>query len=56
MNMTVSIKHTEWADGKWLVVVFVETTSGSYSGPHVLDLPEDASDEDLEAAIVALYG
>lgn len=53
--MTVRIQQKSFSDGQHTVVAIVETDGGTYVGPHVLDLPEDASDEDITAAIDALF-
>ena len=39
----------------WLVVAFVLLPSGTRVGPYVIDLNENAEENEIKAAILALY-
>ncbi|XAI95799.1 hypothetical protein [Microcystis phage Mae-JY24] len=60
--MTVTIEHAEAllnADGEYLayyVRARVEDAQGQRTGPYWLDLTEDATTADLEAAVLAIWG
>ena len=54
--MTVTISEAVYSDGLWTVVAVVDSASGTFVGPFILDLPEDATDEELIAAIEEIVG
>lgn len=41
-------------NGLWTAVAIVDGPKGTFVGPFILDLPEDATDEELVAAIQQL--
>lgn len=51
----VEITSSQWIGSGWSVVATVTLADGSRTGSYVLDLPENASPADLEAAVLALY-
>jgi hypothetical protein len=54
--MIVIIQETVWANNQWLVVASVDAGTGTMVGPYLLDLPEDATNEEMIAAIEAIVG
>lgn len=50
----ITISEAIYSDGLWTVVAVVDSASGTFVGPFVLDLPEDATDADFIAAIDAI--
>lgn len=54
--MEVTINKKEWTGIAWMVYAIIKDAAGTRSGPHTIDLPEDASDSAIKAAIAALYG
>lgn len=52
--MTVTISEAVYSNGLWTVVAVVDNTSGTFVGPFILDLPEDATEAELIAAIEAI--
>lgn len=51
----VVIRSAQWADGRWTVLATIEQAGASRSGPHVIEGPETMSEEDLIAAVAAVY-
>jgi hypothetical protein len=51
----VTILAAEFVGTGWFVQATVEDDQGSRRGSYLLDLPEQASREDIERAILALY-
>lgn len=51
----VKISSRTWSDGAWHVCATITLPHGTLTAPHVLDLPEDASDAELSAAVLTLY-
>lgn len=49
------IENAVYQNGIWFVHTVVSTESGTRSGTHQVELGEDASVEDLEAVVLALY-
>ena len=54
--MTVTISEAVYSDGLWTVVAVVDSTSCNFVVPFILDLPEDATDEELIAAVEEIVG
>jgi hypothetical protein len=52
--MTITISEAVYSDGVWSVVAIVDSASGVFVGPFILDLPEDATEAELIAAIEAI--
>ena len=52
--MTVTISEAVYSDGLWTVVAVVDSSSGTFVGPFILDLSEDATETELIAAIEAI--
>ena len=52
----VTIERKEWTGEAWFVFATVVTGDDSRSASHILTLPETASDADISAALLALYG
>lgn len=57
--MTVTISEAVYSDGLWTVVAIVDSSwlyspTGTFVGPFILDLPEDATEAELIAAIEAI--
>jgi hypothetical protein len=50
----ITISEAVYYDGLWTVVAVVDSTSGTFVGPFILDLPEDATEAELIAAIEAI--
>ena len=50
----ITISEAVYSDGLWSVVAVVDSASGTFVGPFILDLPEDVSDADIVAAIEAI--
>lgn len=42
-------------DNGWNVDCAVDTDTGTRAGLHYVDLPEEATDDDIKAAIIAQY-
>lgn len=55
MTLLVKIQEKTFSDGALNVYASVENNIGTHIGAYRLDLPEDASDEDIKAAIVANF-
>lgn len=51
----VEIETKEWADGLWSVRATITTAVGVRSGPHQIEGPDSMTDEELQAAVLALY-
>lgn len=56
MKLEITIRSKSHNEAGLWVNADVATDSSSYSGPVLLDLPEDASDEAIKAALAAAYG
>ena len=52
----ITISESTYCDGFWTVVAVVDSASGNFVGPFVLELPEDATEAELIAAIEAIVG
>jgi len=50
----IIISESTYSDGLWTVVAVVDSASGTFVGPFILDLPEDATEAELIAAIDAI--
>lgn len=50
-----TIHSKEWHDGWWHVHCAVTLPDGTRTGLHSVELPETATDAEIEAAILALY-
>lgn len=53
--MTITINEATYSDGVWTVVAVVDGDRGTFVGPFVLSLPEDATIDDMIAAIQAVF-
>ena len=53
---SVTINSKSWSEGEWTVDCVISTADGVRSGRHCVQLPEEASVEELNAALLALYG
>lgn len=52
--MTIRISESVYAQGYWTVVAVVDGPNGTFVGPFLVDLPEDATEAQLIAAIQAV--
>ena len=52
--MTIRISESVYAEGYWTVVAVVDGPNGTFVGPFLVDLPEDATEAQLIAAIQAV--
>lgn len=52
----ITINETTYSDGFWTMVVAIDGPTGTFVGPFILDLPEDATEADMIAAIQAVIG
>lgn len=50
----ITISESVYADNVWTVVAVVDGPNGTFVGPFILDLPEDATEAELIAAIQAV--
>jgi hypothetical protein len=50
----ITISEAIYSEGLWTVVAVVDSASGTFVGPFILDLPEDATDTQFISAITAL--
>ncbi len=50
------LESKTYIDNTWLVRATIILADGTRSGSHCLELPEDATDEDIENAVRVLYG
>ena len=55
MTLLVKIQSKTFSDEALNVYASVENDIGTHVGSYRLDLPEDASDEDIEAAIIGNF-
>lgn len=53
--MKVTIESKTWAEGVWSLIVLVEDTSATRSGPQNIEGPAGMTEAALEAAVAALY-
>jgi len=53
--MAVDIVVKRWEDGIWYVSANIRIGENTMSGPHQIEGPEDMPDDDLKAAVEALY-
>ena len=53
--MICDLQFAVFADGVWHTRSTVTINKNNWSGTHQIELPEDASTEDLEEALLALY-
>ena len=51
----IEYKHFLEDIGAWHVLAYLSLNTGSRRCTHVIELPEDATDEQLEAAILKMY-
>lgn len=53
----INIEHKEFLEGvgAWYVQAHVELSSGIRRCTHMVELGQDASDDEIKAAILALY-
>ena len=53
----ISIEHKEFLEGggAWHVQAHLDISSGSRRCTHMVELGQDASDDEIKAAILALY-
>lgn len=49
------IRSKEWAEGWWHVYCQIDLPDGTRVGLHSVELPETATDPEIEAAIIAQY-
>jgi len=54
-TMTITINETTYSGGVWTVVAVVDGDKGTFVGPFVLSLTEDATINDMIAAIQAVF-
>jgi hypothetical protein len=52
--MTITISEAVFSEGYWTVVAVVDGPNGTFVGPFLIDLPEDATEAQLIAAIQAV--
>ncbi len=52
--MTIVINEKTFDSGLWTLVTVIDGPKGTFVGPFVVELPEDATDEQLIAAIQAV--
>jgi hypothetical protein len=52
----ITISEKTYDSGFWTVVCVIDGNKGTFVGPFVLDLPEDATEQDLIAAVQAVVG
>jgi hypothetical protein len=52
----VTITHMEWTGTDWSIHANVVIGTNSWSSGHVIPLPETASEDDLKAFLLDLYG
>lgn len=50
----ITINEKTFDNGLWTLVTVVDIPTGTFVGPFVVELPEDATDEQLIAAIQAV--
>lgn len=50
----ITINESTYCDGVWTVVAVVDGGKGTFVGPFILNLPEDATEADMIAAIQAV--
>lgn len=53
--MTITINEKIFDNGLWTLVTVVDGPKGTFVGPFVVDLPEDATEAELAAAVEAMY-
>ncbi len=51
----MKIRSKEWDGGVWSVYCSIDLPDGTRVGLHSVELPETATDEDIEAAVIASY-
>jgi hypothetical protein len=52
--MTIRISESVYSESSWTVVAVVDGPNGTFVGPFLVDLPEDATEAQLIAAIQAV--
>ena len=52
----IVIESVQPVDGRLSVRANITDGTNSWSGPHLLDLPDTALDAEIKAALLALYG
>ena len=52
----ITSNEKTYYDGLWTVDVVINGPTGTFVGPFILDLPEDATEADMIAAIQAVIG
>lgn len=50
------ISEKIWENGKWTIDCTIVAPDGTRRGREFLELPEDATDAQLQAGLLALYG
>jgi hypothetical protein len=51
----ITINESTYCDGLWTVVAVVDMGKGTFVGPFIFSLPEDATEADMIAAIQAVF-
>ena len=51
----ITISESVYANNVWTVVAVVDMGKGTFVGPFILSLPEDATEADMIAAIQAVF-
>lgn len=52
----VTIHSSRWANGVWVFQCAIVVGDNTYVGPHRVELPEDATQAQIHAALLAQYG
>lgn len=52
---TAKISSPVWTGSNWSVYACVDIDEGTRCGAHVVDLPEEATEDELAAAVLVLY-
>lgn len=50
----ITINEKTFDSGLWTLVTIIDGSKGTFVGPFIVELPEDATDEQLIAAIQAV--
>jgi hypothetical protein len=50
----ITINEKTFDSGLWTLVTIIDGPNGTFVGPFIVELPEDATDEQLVAAIQAV--
>jgi hypothetical protein len=53
--ISIELRSSRWIDERWFVIAHIDDCHGTRITPHLIDLPESATTQDLIAYLTPLY-